>query len=404
MINIKRVVNRILRSTFITENQETHMHQTRQHVTQNFDSGILVNNVPASKVELAGMYLIQGSDGQTATIGPEVSRPVITMVGAQTIGLQVGDVWSEPGVSAQNADGTPLAVITTGTVSTANIGAMQLVYTAVSAQGDIAESKIRYIVVTDTTAPVLTLVGGNISLVLGATWGGEHGYSAIDNNPADGDMTSQVVITGWNGDTSQSGSFTRTYTCPADSQGNGPVTITRQITIAPPTPISLYGYHASSVAFTGTPSIVSQNVSSGAYTYNQTLTVARVFFGVAPAWGDYSLGAYSSVPANTEYFVVMDMTTAFESYSVKQFKMSGQRFGGPVIQMLGSSSSSGPWTLLTTFSGGGSNSSGGVLGISTLSSNSTGYRYLRISMNNTSSVAVSSDTVLNRFSLLGTPV
>ena len=75
------------------------------------------------------------------------------MVGNQAIGLQVGDVWSEPGVSAADADGNPLAVITTGTVTTANIGAMQLTYAAVSAQGDIAESATRHSVVTDTPPP-----------------------------------------------------------------------------------------------------------------------------------------------------------------------------------------------------------------------------------------------------------
>ena len=128
--------------------------------------------------------------------------------------------------------GPPLAVVTTGTVSTANLGAMQLVYSAVDTHGNVAEPKIRYIVVTDTTNPTLTLTDGNISLTVGDTWGGEPGFTCVDN--LDGSMSHLVQITGWDGDTSAAGSFTRTYTCPPDSQGNGPVTISRAVTIASP--------------------------------------------------------------------------------------------------------------------------------------------------------------------------
>jgi hypothetical protein len=167
----------------------------REHITQSFDLGILVNNVPASKVELAGMYLVQNSDGQTMTIGPTNRRPITTLVGDATQGVQVGDTWTEAangGVSAQDADGNPSSVITAGVINISGIGISTLTYTAVSSQGDIAEVKQRFIIATDTTAPNLTIVGGNLSLTEGDTWGGEPGFSAIDN--LDGDISHLVHI------------------------------------------------------------------------------------------------------------------------------------------------------------------------------------------------------------------
>ena len=64
----------------------------------------------------------------------------------------------------------------------------------------------------DTTSPVLS-IGSNISLTVGDTWAGETAgahYSAVDN--LDGDLTSAIVVTGWNGDTTTAGTFSRTYT------------------------------------------------------------------------------------------------------------------------------------------------------------------------------------------------
>ena len=139
----KQNITNNLKQTHYDGASEEHLTMTvkKSYITQQFDSGILVNNVPASKVELAGMYLIDAGDGQTVTIGPSSTRPIITMVGAQKIGLQVGDTWTEPGVSAQDADGNPLAVVTSGTVTTANLGAMHLVYSAVDAHGNVAKNE-----------------------------------------------------------------------------------------------------------------------------------------------------------------------------------------------------------------------------------------------------------------------
>lgn len=78
----------------------------------------------------------------------------------------------------------------------------------------------------DTVAPVISLTGGNMSIVEGTTWV-EPGYSAIDN--ADGDISvTGVVITG-TVNTNVPGVYTLTYTA-TDAAGNSAST-TRTVTV-----------------------------------------------------------------------------------------------------------------------------------------------------------------------------
>ena len=134
--------------------------------------------------------------------------------------IQAGSVWSEPGVSAVDEDGNNIQVTIGGdVVNPAVLGVYTITYTAVTAAGDIAESKTRFVTCIDTTSPVLS-IGSNISIDVGATWAGETAgvhYSAVDN--LGGNLTPQIVVTGWDGDTSTAGTFTRTYTV-QDAGGN----------------------------------------------------------------------------------------------------------------------------------------------------------------------------------------
>ena len=109
-----------------------------------------------------------------------------------------------------------MSVMTTGSVDTSSLGTHILTYSANSASGDIAETIQRTVTTIDSTAPVITFTGGNITLTEGDTWSGEPGFDASDNY--DTSITAaSVSITGWDGDTSTVGSFTRTYTVGPDS-------------------------------------------------------------------------------------------------------------------------------------------------------------------------------------------
>lgn len=82
----------------------------------------------------------------------------------------------------------------------------------------------------DTEAPVLTLVGGNETLIVGNTYT-EQGATAVDNS--DGDITASIVTTGVV-DITTAGTYTITYTV-SDAAGNEGFA-TRTVTVNEPAP------------------------------------------------------------------------------------------------------------------------------------------------------------------------
>ena len=189
-------------------------------------------------------------------------------------GIQAGSTWIEPGVSAQDEDGNNIQVSIGGdVVNPAVLGVYTITYTAVTAAGDIAESKTRFVTVIDTTSPVLS-IGSNISLTVDDTWAGETAgvhYSAVDN--LDGNLTSQIAVSGWDGDTSVAGTSTRTYT--VQDAGGNVATASKSAVIAPP-----FAFNQSAVLSSGRtdaearpPPIAQGQPSTGAVFYG------RVTFG-----------------------------------------------------------------------------------------------------------------------------
>ncbi|MDP4546495.1 DUF5011 domain-containing protein [Marinobacter sp. MDS2] len=161
-------------------------------------------------------------------------KPTISLVGGNVTLVQ-GTPYVEPGYTAtDNADGDlTMSVQVTGTIDENQLGAQTLAYTVADDAGNSASTTRTVTVVEyvpdDTTAPVITLVGGNITLTVGDTWS-EPGYAATDN--VDGVLTGQVVATG-TVDTTRSGSYPITYSV-SDNTGNVG-TATRIVTVLPAT-------------------------------------------------------------------------------------------------------------------------------------------------------------------------
>lgn len=170
---------------------------------------------------------------RTTTLADTV-KPTISLIGGN-IELVQGTPYSEPGYTASdNADGDlTLQVQVTGSVNESQLGEQTLAYYVEDAAGNSTSTTRTVTVVEfvpdDTTAPVISLTGGNLTLTVGDTWT-EPGYTATDN--ADGDLTAQVVATG-SVDTSKAGSYPITYTV-SDSTGNTG-TATRIVTVLPAT-------------------------------------------------------------------------------------------------------------------------------------------------------------------------
>ena len=100
----------------------------------------------------------------TRTVNVEVvdnDPPVIVLVGDASMSIDLGSTFTEPGVSATDAVDGEVTVTTSGSVNTSIAGNYSLTYTAKDAAGNAATpvSRLVNVVDTDTTAPVITLLG-----------------------------------------------------------------------------------------------------------------------------------------------------------------------------------------------------------------------------------------------------
>ncbi|WP_460220494.1 immunoglobulin-like domain-containing protein [Psychroserpens sp. MEBiC05023] len=167
---------------------------------------------------------------RTINVIPDTTAPIITLNGASTINLNIGDVYNELGATAtDNIDGDISANIVIGgdVVNTNAIGAYLITYNVSDAAGNTAVEIVRTIIVSDITPPVITLNGlSNIDLNIGEIYT-ELGATAIDN--LDGDISANVVISG-SVNTSTAGVYFVNYNV-SDSIGNAASTVTRTVTV-----------------------------------------------------------------------------------------------------------------------------------------------------------------------------
>ena len=162
----------------------------------------------------------------------DTTAPVITLNGASTINLNVGATYSEQGATAtDNVDGNlTSSIVITGTVNTNTPGTYTRNYNVSDAAGNDATQVSRTIIVSDNTAPIITLNGAStINLEVGDTYS-EQGATAIDN--VDGNLTSSIVITG-TVNTSTAGTYTKNYNV-SDAAGNAATQVNRTIIVTQP--------------------------------------------------------------------------------------------------------------------------------------------------------------------------
>ncbi|MEX0966631.1 MAG: immunoglobulin-like domain-containing protein [Bacteroidia bacterium] len=153
-------------------------------------------------------------------ISPDITPPVIDLIGADTVRLAQCDPYNEDSaVVTDNVDGiiSSSVNIDNSTINTCQVDTFYVTYNATDASGNAAIEVIRVVIITeDTVKPVLTLSGQNPDTIEVHTTYTEPGYSASDN--LDGNITSDVVVTG-SVDTAVTGSYQLTYTV-SDAQGN----------------------------------------------------------------------------------------------------------------------------------------------------------------------------------------
>ena len=188
-------------------------------------STLLVTLVQATALLLVGC----GGGGSSETSAPDpVDRtpPVINVAGPATVNHEQGTTYTDQGATATDAVDGSVPVTTSGTVGTA-AGTYTLTYTATDRSGNTATAT-RTVIVADTTAPVITMVGAaSISHVHGTAFS-DPGVSATDT--VDGAVP--VTTTGSVG--ADVGTYELTYTA-TDAAGNS-ATATRTVIVEAPPP------------------------------------------------------------------------------------------------------------------------------------------------------------------------
>ena len=179
-----------------------------------------------SAIDAAGNI---GTTSRTVNIVDNI-LPVVTLNGDSSITIECGTTYSELCATAlDNVDGS-LPVTVSGSVNTHTPGTYTIEYLATDATGNTG-SATRTVIVEDTIAPVVTLIGSSSINVECSTSYNEEGATALD----DCDGVLSVTVGGDTVDANTLGIYTVTYSA-TDSSGNtGSVSRTIEVedTIAP---------------------------------------------------------------------------------------------------------------------------------------------------------------------------
>lgn len=162
---------------------------------------------------ILGIVACGGSGGDDS----DTTAPVITILGNQTLTMEVGSAYADAGATATDDVSGDLSseLIISSTVRSTLLGSYTVTYSVTDDAGNEA-SEIRTVNVIDTVSPVIEILGDNPATV-------ELGSHYIDagarvTDAGDGTVNVSLVTTG-TVDTSQLGIYTIAYSA-GDNSGN----------------------------------------------------------------------------------------------------------------------------------------------------------------------------------------
>jgi hypothetical protein len=138
-----------------------------------YNSGTLdVNTVGTYTIEYTYAD-ISGNTGATARVVqvlpvPDTIPPVMTLSGSSTVNVEYGNDFVDDGATwTDNVDGAGfIPAYNSGTVNTGALGSYSISYEYTDSSSNVGIGATRTVVVQDTTAPVVTPIGGaTVSLV-----------------------------------------------------------------------------------------------------------------------------------------------------------------------------------------------------------------------------------------------
>jgi hypothetical protein len=162
----------------------------------------------------------------------DTTIPVITLIGEAEIIMECGDVYVEPGATADDAcDGDISADVVIGgdVVDIVRVGTYILTYNVVDNEGNAAEEVTRVVRIQDTMIPIITLNGtAEVTVECGDPYT-DAGATAADH--CDGDLTGEIVVVGADVvDTNTVGIYVITFNV-TDGEGHAAVEVTRTVTV-----------------------------------------------------------------------------------------------------------------------------------------------------------------------------
>lgn len=186
--------------------------------------------VSAAVLNSAGNPMTEPRSG--IHVGGAVSAmPSIALVGPDTMSVQCGTVFTDPGAIARDACNSVLPVTVGGDVVNPNLpGVYVLTYNAMDVVGQPTPQVVRTVNVVDTEPPVIVLDGDAVMTISCSTTFTEPGYTAIDM--CEGDISAAVQVDGAvNSDVP--GTYVLTYTV-SDAFGNAAAPVTRTVNVTAP--------------------------------------------------------------------------------------------------------------------------------------------------------------------------
>jgi hypothetical protein len=160
----------------------------------------------------------------------DTTPPVITLSGSSSISVNLGETFNDPGATAVDSVDGSVSVTSSGSVDTSRVGTYIITYNAIDSAGNQATPITREVIVSDSSSPVITLIGNNrMSVNLGETFN-DPGATAIDNVDGIVSVISLGIV-----DTNTLGTYIITYTA-VNSAGNTATPITREVIVVDTTP------------------------------------------------------------------------------------------------------------------------------------------------------------------------
>jgi len=117
-----------------------------ERLTFNYTASAEMYDMVTLTVDAAGTYYV---DDIIQSDGTDVTPPVVTINGGvSTINLNVGDLFTDPGATAEDDEDGPVAVVVTGVadVDVNTVGSYDVIYSATDAAGNIGQATLTVIV------------------------------------------------------------------------------------------------------------------------------------------------------------------------------------------------------------------------------------------------------------------